>query len=171
MLREAARNMLKGLYREEDYPTVSQLRRRFRFEVNYNPIPTGSDFRISLSQEELDELSKATDERIQEAVEVAHHDAITRLRECVEHIRERLANPEAIFRDSLIINAREVCDVLQRLNVTNDTHLEDLRQQVERLAQVHPQELRESDNTRQTTANEAQRILDAMNSVYGGING
>ena len=79
----------------------------------------------------------------------------------------KLSQPEAIFRDSLIENARELCDVLTRLNLTDDPKLETLRRQTELLVQSEPQLLRDNPDVRVSTANEAQAILDAMTATYG----
>jgi hypothetical protein len=92
---------------------------------------------------------------------------VKRLAECLSRIHERLAQPEAIFRDSLISNARELCGVLTRLNVADDPQLESLRRQTELLATTEPATLRDNADVRQDTANQAQSILDAMTATYG----
>ena len=75
---------------------------------------------------------------------------------------------EATFRDSLIENAREVTDVLKRINLNEDPELEKLRKQTEKLAKSNePDTLRTDAAARAKAAEKAQSILDAMNSVYG----
>jgi hypothetical protein len=95
-------------------------------------------------------------------------DAWTRLHDVVSHIAERLSDPKAIFRDSLIDNAKDVCDTLQRLNVTNDPNLEAMRARVAaELTAVSPATLRDVPQVRETTARKAAGIMDAMAGLYG----
>jgi hypothetical protein len=95
--------------------------------------------------------------------------AVDRLRKVVSSIIEKCSSPDAIFRDSLIGNARELCNVLTRLNVTDDPILETLRQQTETLSMVEPETLRRNDDVRAETAKQAQSILDAMTATYGTL--
>lgn len=164
-LQQAARIKLNGMYRDEDYP--SDVAGKYGFGIEYSPVPSGGDFRVELSQSEIDIIATRTESRVSDAFKDAHRDAVKRLYDCVARIHERLAQPDAIFRDSLIGNARELCDVLTRLNISGDATLETLRKQTDSLATVQPDTLRSDAVTRIQTANEAQGILDSMLSVYG----
>ncbi len=164
-LRLEATRILNGMYQDTDYP--SDVRSRYSWGIEYAPIPQGGDFRVTLAASEIEAIAKRTEERVSDAFKDAQRDAVARLAECVSKIHERLAQPDAIFRDSLIGNARELCDVLTRLNVAGDATLETLRKQTELLAMSEPQTLRDNADVRQATADEAQRILDSMMGAYG----
>jgi hypothetical protein len=164
-LQQAARIKLNGMYRDEDYP--SDVAGKYDFVIEYSPVPSGGDFRVELSQAEIDVIATRTESRVKSAFEDAHRDAVKRLYDCVSRIHERLAQPEAIFRDSLINNATELCDVLTRLNISGDVNLETLRKQTDSLATVSPDTLRNDAVTRIQTANDAQGILNTMMQVYG----
>jgi hypothetical protein len=159
-LRQDARVKLNGMYKDEDYP--SDVAGKYDFAIEYSPVPSGGDFRVELSQ-----IATRTESRVKTAFEDAHRDAVKRLYKCVASIHERLASPDAIFRDSLISNATDLCDVLTRLNISGDANLEALRKQTDSLATVQPATLRNDTVTRIQTANAAQGILDSMMSVYG----
>jgi hypothetical protein len=164
-LQAAAKLKLNGMYRDDDYP--SNVASKYGFGIEYSPVPAGGDFRVELSQEEIDIIATRTESRVKNAFEDAHKDAVKRLYDCVSRIHERLAQPEAIFRDSLISNAQELTDVLSRLNIANDVNLESLRRATASLATVSPDTLRNDAVTRIQTANDAQSILDTMLNVYG----
>ena len=164
-LQQSARIKLNGMYRDEDYP--SDVAGKYDFAIEYSPVPSGGDFRVELSQAEIDVIATRTESRVKTAFEDAHRDAVKRLYKCVASIHERLASPDAIFRDSLISNATDLCDVLTRLNISGDANLEALRKQTDSLATVQPATLRNDTVTRIQTANAAQGILDSMMSVYG----
>lgn len=168
-LVERARVRLNGMFRPEDYPPVHALRNKFRFETEFGPVPAGSDLRIALPQEQLDQLVASVEARAHNATKRAVQSAWRRLHECVEHIHERLADPKNIFRDTLIGNARELVDVLARLNVTEDPDLERMRREVEeRLTSYDPQALRDQPELRSQVAREAEEIMSRMAGLYGG---
>lgn len=164
-LREQARQLLNGMYQESDYPR--DITSKFSRALEFSPVPSGSDYRVTLSTEEVTAIAQSTESRIKSALADAQQDGVKRLYDCVRRMHERLAQPDAIFRDSLIQNARDLCDVLARLNLTDDPALESLRRETETLAQTEPQTLRDVPDVRADTAARAQSILDAMTATYG----
>ena len=164
-MRIEAQRILNGMYQDTDYP--SDIRSRYGWSVEYAPVPQGTDFRVTLAAGEVQAIAARTEERVKQAFADAQKDAIQRLAECLGRIHERLAQPDAIFRDSLIVNARDLCDILTRLNVADDPQLETLRRKTEVLAASEPQTLRDNPDVRIDTAAQAQSILDAMQATYG----
>lgn len=163
--------VLNSLHNDEDYPSVEQLRRKFGVAIEYSPIPAKGDFRCTseLSKEQIATIERDTEDRVSKAVASAMQDAWVRLHDVVERVQKKLADPEGIFRDSLISNVKDVTDILSRLNVVQDPALEDLRRRAAKdIASLDPDSLREDSDSRQEAAKKAQRILDAMKGVYGG---
>ncbi|HEX5426538.1 MAG TPA: hypothetical protein VFW94_23525 [Candidatus Acidoferrales bacterium] len=176
LLRAEAQRRVNGLFNSTDYPSISEIRSRYSFGLEFLPIPAGSDYRVALSQDEIDMIASRTEERVKQAADAAQSDAVKRLYDVVSHIHERLTATTkgddgeikpGIFRDSLIDNARELCDVLQRLNLYEDPVLEQLRQRTEKISRTEPQTLRENSDVRVDTAKEAQSILAAFTATYG----
>lgn len=164
-MRLEAQRILNGMYSDTDYP--SDIASKYSWGVEYNPVPSGTDFRVTIAQDEIRAIAARTEERVKQAFSEAQQDAVRRLAECVSKIHERLAQPDAIFRDSLIGNARELCNILTRLNLADDSNLESLRRETELLAMAEQQTLRDNPDVRVETANRAQSILDAMTATYG----
>lgn len=163
------RQKANGLFNPADWPSVVDLRKRFSIKAQFNPVPAASDFRVELDSETLAQIARETEERVTAAVMEAQKDGFNRLHECVSRIAERLSDPKNVFRDSLIENARELTDVLTRLNVDDDPRLEELRQRVEQLAQVSPEALRTLPFQRASTAKEADAILADMMAAFGEV--
>ena len=66
-----------------------------------------------------------------------------------------------VFRNTLISNARDVCNLLKVINVTNDPELEKARCAVEAmLAGVDSKDLRDSEGTRAVVKKDVGDILD-----------
>jgi hypothetical protein len=164
-LREAAEVYLNGMFKHSDYP--KDIAKRFGFGFDVRPVPQGGDFRVALPDSEIKAITASTERRVKEAYAEAQGDAVKRLYDTVEKIVKRLSEPDAIFRDTLISNARDLCIVLERLNVADDATLERLRRETELLATTEPETLRKVDAVRVETAARAQSILDEMIGTYG----
>jgi hypothetical protein len=158
----------RRLLKDSDFPI--DIYGEYGWAIEYNPVPAATDFRVSLPADEINAIASRTEERVREAFQAAmigKDGAVDRLRKVVSAIVEKCSSPDAIFRDTLITNARELCDILTRLNVTDDPQLETLRRQTELLACTEPSTLRDNPDVRQDTAKQAQSILDAMTATYG----
>jgi hypothetical protein len=166
-LRQDAQRVLGQLYNEDDYPSQDMLARKFSMDLAIFPVPS-TDFRVAIGDEELAEIQKDVERRVIDAQNHAMQDLWDRLYKQVEHMTEKLSDPKAIFRDSMVDNARELCSLLPRLNFTDDPNLENLRQQVEaNIARHHPDALRNDPDLRQDTAAEAKAIMEKMKTFMG----
>lgn len=169
---ENAPARLHGLYNPNDYPSRDSVAVKFAFKLQCQPVPDGGDFRVDVATEELDALRRSMDVRVAEAAKLAHQDLCRRMAEPLAAMVERLSQPDAIFRDSLIGNLREIVALIPALNVTGDSQLEVVRQRVlAELAHYTPDQLRENKDDRKTAAAKAQAILEQMGGLMGGADG
>jgi hypothetical protein len=167
--REIAKRELGDLYDEKDYPSLEQVRAKFMIDLTMMPVPT-NDFRVEISEHEHARIQQEVEERVTQAGQQAMMEVWQRLFDKVSHITEKLSDHRAIFRDSMIENARELCELLPRLNFTDDPNLEAMRQEVEaKLARNHPDSLRNDPVLRKEKAEEAKDIMDRMKVFMGGI--
>lgn len=84
-------------------------------------------------------------------------------------ICEGAGSTAATFHDTLIENARDLCDVLTRLNIADDPKLEQFRAMTAKLTKKSAETLRDDPAAREDTAKKAQDILDAMTATYGAF--
>ena len=161
-----AQRILGSLHDPADYPNGSELRHKFSMDMAVFPVPS-SDFRVSIGSEELTRIQQDVERRVKDAERTAMLDVWQRLFDRVKHMAEKLADPKAIFRDSMLENTRELCALLPRLNFNDDPNLEAMRQDVEGKLIKHPDALRNDPDLRRDTATEAKKIMDAM-SVFMG---
>jgi len=167
-LREDAKRVLGGLYNDADYPSQSDVERKFKIDMAVFPVPA-TDFRCAIASDELTRIQQDVEKRVADAQATAMKEVWTRLYDRVKHMAEKLADPKAIFRDTLVENLQEQCSMLSRLNFMDDPNLETLRQQVEgTLASHHPDALRNDPDLRRDTAAEAKAIMDKMSVFMGG---
>lgn len=166
-LIEEARNRLNGLFNPKDYPTPEAIREKFYFDVHFDPIPEEGDIRVNIQQDELDKLNADLETRKATAIAQAMKDPYIRLHDAIRHAQERLSDPKAIFRDSLIDNIVDLLKILPTLNVTDDPTLEALRKEAsERLTKYNPDTLREYQTARTEIADNASDLLRKMKGLY-----
>jgi hypothetical protein len=164
-----ARYELNGLFNQADYPDPGKIGTKFTFEMEVDPLPAAEDFRVTLQGDEVNRIKSEIAARLEAAQQAAVNDLYTRLHGAIRHMQEKLADKEGIFRDSLVINIRELCELIPRLNFTGDSRLEELRAQAEKdLAAYDPEDLRKNQFARQETADAAADLLAKM-AGYTGI--
>ena len=168
---EAERIRLNGMFRASDYPTQTQIEKKFSADVCVMPLPDSADFRVSLSDSETARIQADIKTRTESAIAGAVQDIWTRVYETVSHLSDRLkayeVTPEGKvknpFRDSLVENLRDLVDLLPRLNLTGDSALSATCQELKsKLCTYEPDSLRENDRLRAEVAKDADSILAAM---------
>lgn len=172
-LVSAAAFQLGDLFDSSEYPDVERLRDKFKFRYVFLPVPEVGDFRIDVNEQHKAELVQQYESFYQNKLSEAMQEAWDRLHECLSKMSEKLANADSprltkdgdenytqIFRDSLVTNAVELCELLTKLNVTNDPKLENVRKNLEStIAGVSAKELREDDDLRLGVKAEVDKIL------------
>lgn len=156
-LKASAQQQLNGLYNEKDYP--SDPSKLFKFEISFMPIPQQQDFRIELATEEKAKF-EAT---LHDAEKEAQRELYQRMFEVVSKAASTLRNPDGIFRDTLVDNAKELCELMPRLNFNDDPELEAIRAEIESvLANKEPEALRALPSVRKDTVEGLDNILNRM---------
>jgi hypothetical protein len=160
-----------GLFDPSAYPDLQDLRKAFRFRINYRPITDIGDFRVSMQEDELDTLRQQVEEATKESMNAIMRAPLERLKEVVARLHEVTGKGEReiinkktgiseirspIFRDSVCEN------IAEEINLLHD-FAEILPDNILSLAKTvidttpHPQQLRDDPQKRmevniQTTA-------------------
>lgn len=169
-LKDNARHELNGLYKDADYPCESALRAKFAHRIDYFPVPDQADWRVTLGADHEEDIKANITAQVEEATAQAMRELAVRLLEPVQHMAAKLATPDAIFRDTLVGNVRDICELIPRMNVTGDREIAKLAKEArERLTFTPAQALREDDAARLEKAQEAARIAKKMQAFLGGL--
>jgi len=161
-----AEERLGQMYKRDDYPSTSEVRGKFHFDIQFGPLPAGDDFRVTLPQKEMAAMGRGVEDRVTQAVTNAMSDAWARLGDAVTDLRSRLHDGKYL-RETMVTRIGEVADVLGRLNLTKDAALEKARKQVLKdLAGLDVDTLRDDDKVRKDAAKKADAILATMKGVY-----
>lgn len=156
-LKEHAKHLLGKLYKDEDYPlTIAD---RFKFHYAILPLPDAGDFRVHLTQEEIEAIKEQITDEVNAATAKAMRDVWQRFYEAMTHMVDRLSKPDAVFRNSLFENVQELCTLLPALNLTGDKELTQLGQDIATtVLSWSPDDVRGSASDRQAVAQHAAAI-------------
>lgn len=164
---ENAKFALNDMYNPADYPSLERIKRKFDFDVDFIPMPSGNDFRIDLAEEEIEKMRGEVDQRVMEAGERAMSDLWERLATPIRNMSEKLSKTDAIFRDSLVDNLREIIKLVPMLNISEDENLNKMVEEAkEKLTTIPPEVLREDTLARKSVAKQAEDILSRMEGYF-----
>jgi hypothetical protein len=174
-LVSAAAFQLGDLFDRTEYPEADTIARKFKFSVNYLPVPMAGDFRIDIGEEAKAELVANCEKAYTDRLNNAMKDAWDRLHDCLMRMSERLTVdvvdsdvPEShgkvqkgrIFRDSLVENAVELVDLLKHFNLTGDANMELARKELAMAIMNHDaKDLRENYHARVAVKQKVDDIL------------
>lgn len=161
ILKSEAKIRLNDLFCESDYPTSNQLAKRFDMTLTFLPISNLTDFRLNINENEIEKLKSKMEIEISARFTEATKEIWQRISEAVQHMSNKLADKDAIFRNSLVGNIEELITVLPRLNIADDPNITATIQDMKKLI-CDPEQLRSDSSQRSKTAKEAQIIVDRI---------
>lgn len=176
-LRADARARLGDMFNESDYPSESNIRRRFYCGFTISEMSRGAsdDFRLSLGDAGAAIVAADLESSLRRTVQTATADIFQRVADAVRRVAETLpafapaaadgsAKASGVFRDSLVTNLRELVATLPALNVFDDSRVAEIGAKLAELAKPEPDALRENADLRTETANAAAAILATVES-------
>ena len=137
-----AQSHLNLLFNPLDYP--NNIEDKFAIKFNFMPFPDANDFRIKISDEHLDFMKKQITQEVSTLMENATVSIIDKIKESLVYMRDRLTQPDSVFRDSLFTNMNDLISLSNKLNVTSDSRVSNLTTSMRDI--IHePQDVRNSD--------------------------
>ena len=168
-LIEQAKVKLNGLFNDNDYPSRSKLEPKFYYTISVLPIPTSDDFRVGLNENEVEKIKANIDEAYSARLKQSINNIYKRVFDALQRIVEKLTEKDSIFRDSLIDNVKELCDVLPLLNVTEDKNVETLIEEIKStICKADPETLRVNKKERLSAKAKAEELISKMKGFYNG---
>ena len=154
---------LGTLFSPDDYPANDDLKHRFEVSHLFFPVPQSEHFIVDLAADDAAKMRDDLTRELQNTQTMALQSLYTRVRDIVEHVHERLSDPENIFRDSMIANVQQLVDVLPGLNVFNDETLNKVcRELKDKVLICDAQDLRHDRELREQMAMDAFDIVSLL---------
>lgn len=152
-----------GMFNRDDYPESYQLRRKFYVNLDIDALATSDDFRVQIDQEHVDKVRASMAANADARLQTAMGDVWKRMAAAVGAFHERMANPDAVFRDSTVGNVADLLDLIPGLNVLDDPDIEAVREAISSaLGGITAKEIRKDPELRAELATEADAIMDKM---------
>jgi hypothetical protein len=163
-----AQTNLRSMFKADDYPTLEEVREKFGYKLVFSPLPEAGDFRLDVANEELRELSLSYEADYNERLAKAMREPWERLHETLSHLSTKLTDAEdgseevkRRYHDSLVTNAQSLCELLTKLNITNDPKLEEARRSLElTMLGVDIDSIKESPEVRHSVKSRVDAILE-----------
>ncbi|MEX3816127.1 hypothetical protein AB3X96_38880 [Paraburkholderia sp. BR13439] len=167
-LKEQARAELNGLFNESDYPTFARMSEKFGVKLAVLPFPDASQFGVDLPADVLTDLRSEIDQHVLASISTANNDLVGRLYEAVSKLADKLYGATDV-RLGVTNQVRELCELLPKLNFTNDPKLSHILEQAKTHLAVHTgADLKESSVLRSQVAAKASEIEGLMAAFMGG---
>lgn len=171
-----AQAKLGSLFARDEYPTVEKLREKFRFSVNYIPMPEAGDWRVDMQAEAREVLTAHYEKFYSEQTQRAVTATWTVAAEALTAMSDRLADPDAggkankngskVFRDSLVENMLDAIDKLEVFNLTGDQTMQTMQKRLRQLMDgVTPDALREDRDYRLAVKREVDAAIKSLPSL------
>lgn len=161
---------LGTLFHADEYPTVDSLTNKFRFGMNYMPLPSAGDFRVDITGETAAALASQYDGYYKQQLNAAMKDVWQRTHDAVAKMSERLdyTDTKKVFRDSLVDNMNDMVELLNACNVTNDPVMRDAQHKLSAaLKGVSADALRENAALRATTKRSVDDVKHIIDNLPG----
>lgn len=166
---------LSGMFKDSDYPSVPELRRKFSMTMNVMQVPNVADFRIDISDAQAEELRREISATMTSASDIALQDIVRRVSDVTERMVERMAaykpgqpgvRAEGTFKDSLVTNVRDLVKQLPNFNLTADPRIDAMVSKLDAMAAHDPDVLRGNESARKDAADKAQEILNTIGAYF-----
>jgi hypothetical protein len=163
---------LQSLYNADDYPSAETIRERFFMDINATPVPQSGDFRIDLPAKEMDKIKQKLDLSLKKAEYTAALDLYSRFYTNLAKTCLALADPNKIFRNTLIFNVEDIAKKIETMDITkNDTLLILSKETLALCSLIQIDKLREDTNYRGNICLEFKTLLTSVEVAYETFQG
>jgi hypothetical protein len=160
---EQAEFRMVDAYNPADYPTVSELRRRFAITLDVEAVAKAFDVRLQ------DNMGA-----IQQRVNTAVAQLWKRLEEPLVHFTNKMTstNEDETFKAATLNNLKNMAEFVGQMNFTGDEALEAIREEIEAtLVGYEAEKLRKDDQLRASVGATAADILSKMQGYMAAFGG
>jgi Asp-tRNA(Asn)/Glu-tRNA(Gln) amidotransferase C subunit len=165
-----AERQLGDLFDPTDYPTEDELRSKFRFEIDKEPIPESGDWRIDVQNEAMNDLRTEYEDKSTSKINRAMSDVWSQLHEKLTGLAERIDytddETKKVFKASTVDNLLQLVDLLDAFNVTGDETMTNMSKDLKRaLRGVSAEGLREDEGLRAETKKNLDAAIRSLPSL------
>jgi len=156
---------LTSAWNKGDYPHREAFMAKYHASLSVLPLVSSSDIRCELSEDLRKQIADSIERDTAERFRLAMADCWHRLYEPVRKMADVLLDTKQSFRDTLVTNVIEICDVMPELNILDDTALSVMTDRIKMTLQVDPDVLRDSNVSREEYAKRADELASILSKM------
>jgi hypothetical protein len=173
---EERKAKLNGLFKEGDYPSVSEIRSKFSLDMKVCPIAEADgfsdDFRAQLDDDTLADIKAELDAANAKLLDGVRKDTIEKILAVVGNMSARLGEygvkDKAKLYESVVDNVRELAELLPAFNLTNDPNFDKMVARIkDELCVEDVETLREEAGVRASVKKSADQIVAEVEKFFG----
>ena len=96
---DEARQSQGDMFNDKDYPDVSELRKRFSFDIEVKPVTDNTDFRVQMQGDEVDALMAKAEKQANNRMNDLLAEPLKRLRTVITRLNETVAKDDRVVTD------------------------------------------------------------------------
>lgn len=155
---------LGDLFNADDYPTAEIMRKKFTISTKFAPVPSENHFDNDFADDANEEIIKSFSADMKDTTHEAIDALYNRVRTILQHMHDKLENPETVFRNSTIDNMLGITELLPKLNIFDDDRLSKVHEQmVAQLSTLTAEDLRIDMGLRRQTVNDTFNLINLLN--------
>ena len=167
-IMDEARRMHNGTFRADFYPPQALVSQEFSFTIFTSPMARAHDVMVDhLAEHRVQQIREELEQAAAHAAQEATRQVMARILEKVEAITLRLGDDDAVFRDTLIGNLKDILDMAPAMNIAADPALSALISECRVKLLTAPATLRASVSARRTTCHRARDISKRFGAMGG----
>jgi hypothetical protein len=158
-----------AMFNRDEYPTVDDIRHKFRMSVSYLPVPEVGDFRVDIGNEATAQLRADFEADYKQRMGSVLAEIKGRLIDNLRHVSERFTDDEndgkerKRFRNDILEKLAEQLSTIRQLQLTKDEAVNALVQQSEKVIEnVTIDEIKENAKTRADVRAKVNSILESF---------
>ncbi len=160
--RHKARKRLGNLFDDSDYPEPASVRKTFDVNLTTFPVPSAGDWRVEGAERPsyLEGMTKAAEtENWRRIVTLMHR------------MRKVLGNEDSPMRDSMFEAVGELCEELPKLNITDNTEINDMLDKIKKeLGGLDGKALKKDPRARKKVAEKAESFHKKASGFFKALN-
>lgn len=148
-------------FREEDYPTASEVKKDFAYCVDYRPVPSSAGLNPALMQEAIDKLNAMHAQRMQEAQVTL----VARMIAPFQTLSEQLADPKNRKISNVLGSIQELMAVVPSLDLSGNQQLAEIVGTIQStFATVTPEAVKEDEEMRKKVSEMCGNVINSLHT-------
>jgi hypothetical protein len=153
------------LFKDSDYPDEATIRAKFVYSVSYRPLPTSGGLNPNLFADAIEKLNELHAQRLAEA----NTTLVTRFLEPFKLLSEQLKDPAKRKMAPVLDSIREFSQIVPSLDLSGNTELVELAQQISVTFQdITPEIIKKDEEMQRFVGQTAESVVTAL-SRFGGL--